>query len=215
MLEQVFKNHNDRFTGKWSHYFDVYDRHLGRFIGKKFNLLEIGISNGGSLQVWKKYFGDQVNIVGIDIDQRSMFREDQITTLCGDQSDPGFLNYVAQLHGPFDVIIDDGSHIQRDVMQSFGHLYHTLNNNGVYVIEDCHTAYRKEYLGGVTSPFNIFTLLSRAVHDVNLQWMSEPFTPTLNDLKSLCFYDSMAVIEKQVHLKRQPIFSGVKKVINE
>ena len=212
-LKQVFDNQTDKFTRKWEHYFEVYDRYLQRFVGKEFTLLEIGISNGGSLQMWKKYFGDKVKIAGIDIEPVTMFTESQIKTFCGKQADPNFLNKVLQEIGNPDVIIDDGSHDQSDVLTSMSMLFPILNENGVYIVEDTHTAYWQAWQGGINSPMNSVSVISRCAHDVNLQHIKEPYTPALLDLKSLSFYDSMIVLEKEKHTTRKPVEAGVNRVI--
>lgn len=208
-LKTIFDNHTGKFSGKWGHYFDVYDRYLSRFIGKEFTLLEIGVSQGGSLQIWKKYFGDKVKIVGIDIDPQTMYSEPQIQTFCGSQGDPAFLQKVIQQIGRPDVIIDDGSHVQQDVLNSVSLLYPQLNEGGVYVIEDTHTAYWSDWQGGINSPLNCVSVISRTAHDVSLQHIKEPHAPVLLDLKSLSFYDSMIVLEKEKHTKKQPCYAGV------
>ncbi len=211
-LQDVFNNHTDRFSGKWTHYFDVYDRYLQHLIGQEFTLLEIGVSQGGSLQIWKKYFGSKVKIVGIDIDQNSMFTEDQITTFCGSQTNNNFLQHVlSQITTPT-VIIDDGSHVQFDVLTTFNYLYPELACPGFYIIEDVHTAYWLEYQGGINSPFNAVTVASRMVHDVNQQWIKQPYQTTLKDIKSIAFYDSMIVFEKDQLIKPTPAYT-VKKDI--
>ncbi len=211
-LQTIFEQHNDKFTGKWKHYFDVYERYLERFVGQEFTLLEIGTSNGGSLQVWKKYFGDNVRIVGVDIDPRTLYEEPQIETYCGNQSDGNFWMNVLNRIGQPDVIIDDGSHDQLDVLNSFSILFPQLKNNGVYVIEDIHTAYNNQFSGGITSPLNFVSIAGRFVHDVNLVWMNEPYAPVVKDLKSVSFYDSMVVMEKETTYKKEPCYSGIHKV---
>src|SRR2546423_1377401 len=54
---------------KWMHYFDIYHRHFKKFIGRDVNVLEIGIYSGGSLQMWKEYFGEKAHIYGVDIEE--------------------------------------------------------------------------------------------------------------------------------------------------
>lgn len=211
-LKTIFDNHTDKFCGKWTHYFDAYERHLGRFVGQEFTLFEIGIANGGSLQIWKKYFGPKVRIVGIDIDPRTIYQEEQIQTFCGSQSDFNFLIDVVSKTGTPDVIIDDGSHDQLDVLNSYSILYPKLNNNGVYIVEDAHTAYSFNHSGGITSPINFITVASKFAHDVNLQWIGTPYTPSVSDLKSISFYDSMVVLEKQQQEKREPCYVGNVKI---
>lgn len=210
-LQSIFDNHTDKFSGKWTNYFEVYDRYLQRYIGKEFTLLEIGVSNGGSLQIWKKYFGPNVKVVGIDIDPRTMYTEDQIQTFCGSQTDPEFLNSVLSKIGKPDVIIDDGSHNQLDVIRTFGMMFQMVADNGVYIVEDTHTSYWRDWNGGITSPFNFVSIASKFTHDVNLQHIKEPYTPVSNDLKSISFYDSMVVMEKG-NSKNQPCHAGSIKI---
>lgn len=211
-LQSIFEQHNDRFSGKWKHYFEIYDRHISRYIGKDVTLLEIGTSNGGSLQVWKKFLGPNSKIVGIDIDVRTSFTEDQIETYIGNQNDPNFLMNVLNRIGRPDIIIDDGSHDQMDVMNSFSILFQHVKDDGVYIIEDLHTAYMQDYHGGITSPLNFVSIASRFAHDVNLQWISQPYQPVVRNLKSMSFYDSMLVLEKEVETKKEPAYAGSKKI---
>lgn len=207
-LSNVFYEHTGRNSGKWKHYFDYYDRHLGRFIGKQFTLLEIGTCYGGSLQIWKKYFGPNVKIIGIDIDPRTKFEESQIYTEVGSQSDPEFLATILNRYGTPDVIIDDGSHIQNDVMSSFINLYPRLNDGGVYVIEDTHTSLWSGYNGGIKNPNNFVEIASRFAMDVNREFAEEHYVTSIPDLKEICFYNSMIFIEKQKTPKAEPCYVG-------
>ncbi len=69
-LEEYFRNNKGRLIHKWNHYFDIYERHFNRFRNKQIVILEIGVSQGGSLQMWKNYFGSSAKIYGIDINPR-------------------------------------------------------------------------------------------------------------------------------------------------
>lgn len=211
-LQTIFDQHDDRFSGKWKHYVEVYQRHLEKYVNQEVTLLEIGTSSGGSLQIWKKFLGPKAKIVGIDIDPRSVFTEDQIETYIGSQADPNFLMNVLNRIGPPDIVIDDGSHDQMDVMNTFSILFEHVKNNGIYVIEDLHTAYQQDYHGGITSPLNFVSIASRFVHDVNLSWINQPYQPVVSNLKSMCFYDSMLVMEKAEPYKKEPYYVGTKKI---
>jgi len=196
-LFEIFKTNDDRPIDKWIHYFEIYERHLEKYRNTSVNVLEIGVQCGGSLQMWKKYFGTNSKIVGIDIDENCKFTEEQINVEIGDQSDTTFLEKILSEYGQFDVIIDDGSHVQSDVLNSFFFLYPTLKRGGTYIIEDTHTAYFKSYQGGISSDKNCISIFSNFVHDVNVDCVREPFNPTLKDLKSLSFYNSVVVFEKE------------------
>jgi cephalosporin hydroxylase len=132
-FEWNFRHHLGRRIDKWQHYFEIYDRHFERFRGKRIRVLEIGIDHGGSLQVWKSYFGQDAQIVGLDIDPRcAAYAEDQISVHIGNQSDVGLLKSL----GKFDIVIDDGSHRLQDQLASFETLW--PQTRSVYLIEDCH-----------------------------------------------------------------------------
>lgn len=196
-FETLFKQHRGRRCSKWQHYFSVYDRHLFHLIGQEFTLLEIGVAQGGSLQLWKKYFGGRVSVVGIDLDPNSYFEEPQIRVFTGDQSDRVFLEGVLAKIGTPTVIIDDGSHIQSHIIKTHRVLYPTLTSNGVYIIEDCHTSYWPRFEGGVNSHLNAVEIFSKSSHDVNEKWYNVSRTPIIGNLDSISFYDSLIVMEKR------------------
>lgn len=195
-FETFFKGHKGRLSSKWQHYFAIYDKHFSHLINQKFTLLEIGVASGGSLQLWKKYFGPNVNVIGIDNNPNSFFEESQIQVFIGDQTDVEFLNSVLNSISEPMIIIDDGSHIQSHIIKSFEILYPNLSTNGIYVIEDCHTAYWPRFEGGVNSHLNVVEIFSKSSHDVNSKWYNSPKTVSIPQLSSISFYDSMIVLEK-------------------
>lgn len=105
------------------------------------SLLELGVWKGASLRMWRCYF-DDANIVGLD---RNPPRRDlegiDVEQVQGDQNDPNLIESVALAYGPFDVIIDDASHISSVTIKSFQQLYPHLRSGGLYVIEDLQTSY--------------------------------------------------------------------------
>jgi len=132
-------------SDKWEHYFDIYDHCLSRFYDKKISFLEIGIQNGGSIEVAQKLFDPKSSLSGLDIDPRcsdiSNILKD-IKIYIGSQVDEQLLNKIATDHNKnFDVIIDDGSHIQSHMIFTFTRMFQFINDGGVYLIEDTHTNY--------------------------------------------------------------------------
>jgi hypothetical protein len=114
---------------------------------EKLNILEIGVLNGESLRVWKDYYFNS-NILGIDITKEcKQYEEERIKIEIGSQIDEVFLNKIIQEYGPFDMILDDGSHINSDVIYSFEHLFGAIKSGGIYVIEDVCTSYWSIYGG--------------------------------------------------------------------
>ena len=102
-----------------SGFIELYDFFLKDFKDKKINILEIGVDNGDSLRVWSEYF-TQASICGIDIVKKD-FTIPRVNILCGDQTDPKFLNSIIKEYKKFDIIIDDGSHISKDIIFTFKH----------------------------------------------------------------------------------------------
>src|ERR1700712_4238567 len=94
-LEHFFSNEKHRLIHKWNHYFEIYDRHLQHLKGQKINILEIGISHGGSLEMWNYYFKGNVNIYAIDINPEcKKFETENVKIFIGSQEDAGFLKSV-------------------------------------------------------------------------------------------------------------------------
>ena len=142
-LTQHFLSHSGSDLNKWHHYFDVYHRWFAPFRGKaNLRVLEIGVSKGGSLRMWRDYFGSTATIVGIDINsdcQRHENPNEQIFVRIGSQDNVSFLKDIVEEFGPFDIIIDDGSHFSPHQITTLKALYvDGLKNEGVYLVEDTH-----------------------------------------------------------------------------
>jgi SAM-dependent methyltransferase len=131
---------------KWSHYFAIYQAVFGPRRAEPLRILEIGVLGGASLRLWKRYFTHPGTlIVGIDILPECIKFDapaDGIRVRIGNQTDARFLKRVVQEFGPFDLIIDDGSHHSSHVIASFNHLYADgLKESGIYFVEDLHASY--------------------------------------------------------------------------
>src|SRR5262245_50926897 len=119
-LAQYFLRNPGRLLYKWNRYFEIYHRHFARFRGKSPVVLEIGVYHGGSLQMWREYFGRGCRIVGIDVDPRcKRFEDDSTTILIGDQGDPAFLADVRKRLPRVDILIDDGGHVMAQQITTF------------------------------------------------------------------------------------------------
>jgi hypothetical protein len=124
-LWSEFLTNRVRVIHKWTHYFPIYENHFKRYVNRPMLFVEIGCSQGGSLQLWKRYLGPLAQIVGIDIlDQCKALEENQIAVRIGDQSDTVFLGNVLTEFGPPDVILDDGSHAMQHVRASLPTFIH-------------------------------------------------------------------------------------------
>jgi hypothetical protein len=220
MIHKLFLNNGGNICNKWIHYLDIYEKHFARFVGKKFTMFEIGVSKGGSVELWRDYFGADVTIVGIDIDPKcKQYEGDQIHIEIGDQSDALFLNSLIEKYGIPDLVIDDGSHVMQDLIMSFTFLYPLLKSGAVYLAEDLHTCYIAEpYNGNGANTFiNMVKIHIDQLSTGNLKIqtasdnkLSELWATT----NSITCYDSIVVYEKRKQGRRFDLNTGSEKLFN-
>lgn len=235
-LEKYFRNNDKRLICKWNHYFDIYECYFKRFRGKEIVLLEIGVEYGGSLQMWKNYFGEKAKIYGIDINTKCKeVEEENIEIFLGSQSDRKFLRKIKELIPPIDILIDDGGHRMTQQIVSFEELFNHVKDDGVYLCEDLHTSYWIEFGGGYKRK-NTFIEYSKnfidylnAFHSKQRALKVNSFTKSVD---SIHYYDSIIVIEKKIKNKpfeektgniffesyishQKPFKSSIKKILSK
>lgn len=199
-LQHYFENNKGRLIHKWQHYFEVYDRHFSRFRDKEINILEIGLYQGGSIQMWKHYFGSKATIYGLDINPAcKALEEENVKIFIGSQSDRPFLQQLIKELPPIDILIDDGGHTMQQQIISFEELFKIVKEDGVYLCEDCHTSYWRDYGGGYKRRGSYIEYAKNFVDYINA-WHSNTKELQVNDFtrtaKSVHFYDSIVVVEK-------------------
>lgn len=185
-----------------------YKAHLKKFKLRKINLLEIGVggyqnphAGGKSLRMWKKYFPFG-KIFSIDIYDKSSLQENRIKIFRGSQVDKDFLDKVTNEIGGIDIIIDDGSHINEHVIETFKLLFPKLNDGGIYVVEDTQTSYWKKYggdsedLNNPKTMMNFFKSLTDALN--NKEFINPNYRQSYFDKKilSMHFYHNLIFIYK-------------------
>ena len=196
-LFSEFLNHQGRVAHKWTQYFPVYERYLERYRNQSIFLLEIGVSHGGSLQLWKKYLGPRALIVGIDVEEPiKAVEENQIHIRIGSQTDTDFLLSVLKEFGTPDVVIDDGSHVMNHVNKTFEFLYPKIHRNGVYIVEDMHTAYWKGFEGGLRKQGTFIENSKRLIDELNGKYWDNADNFIQKHTFGIGFYDSMVVFER-------------------
>ncbi|HPP06685.1 MAG TPA: hypothetical protein PLW88_04900, partial [Syntrophorhabdaceae bacterium] len=132
-LEQYFLQNKGRLIHKWIHYFPIYERHFKQFRNKEINVLEIGVYQGGSLQMWKSYFGEKAKIYGVDINPAcKSLEEENIKIYIGSQEDREFLRFLKKEIPLLHILIDDGGHTMRQQICTFEELYDHVVEDGVY-----------------------------------------------------------------------------------
>lgn len=200
-LEKFAYCDSHRLLFKWLHYYEVYDRHFSKYRNTAPVIMEIGVSKGGSLQMWKKYFGEGVRIIGIDVDERTReFAEEQISIEIGSQEDREFLREMKEKYPRIDILIDDGGHTMNQQIVTFEEMFPHIAYGGTYLCEDLHTSYWKKYGGGYRHP-DSYIEYSKNFIDYIHAWHSEVAELQENrysrSMHSLHYYNSILVIEKE------------------
>lgn len=200
-LEAHFRANKGRVIHKWHHYFDVYDRHFSPYRGKEITVVEFGVSHGGSVQMWKKYFGKKARIVGVDIFPGcATLAEKQIEIHIGDQEDRSFLRDLAAKVGPIDVLIEDGGHTMQQQIATFEEMWPSITDGGVFLCEDLHTSYWPEYGGAYKSPDTFIEYSKNLIDQINA-WHAKPDSGLVVDdytrsIRGMHVYDSIVVLDK-------------------
>lgn len=201
-MRSYFDANRGPLLNKWLHYFDIYDRHFARFRGREIVMVEIGIYHGGSLGMWKSYFGPQATLVGVDINPRALkFADEQVTVVIGDQSNRDFLRSLRERYPRIDVLLDDGGHSMEQQIATFEELYDAVAEDGVYMVEDTHTSYWPEYGGGLGADGSFLEYTKRLVDQLNAwhvrEWNDRDKSAFARSAWSLSWYDSIVAIEKR------------------
>ena len=185
-----------------------YNEHFKRFRKKKLVLLEIGVgghedpkAGGASLRMWKKYFPFG-SINAIDIFDKSYLQEKRIKIFKGSQVDEEFLKDVIREIGNPDIIIDDGSHINQHMIDTFTILFPLLKDGGIYVVEDTQTSYWPAFGGDsekLDNPTTILNYLKKTTDCLNYEeFMLRDYKPSYFDRKivSMHFYHNLVFLYK-------------------
>jgi len=156
-LKNLYKEHRGKVSDRWSLYLSEYNRLFREYKRKPINLLEIGVQNGGSLEIWSTFFPDARRLVGCDInpDCGSLtFDDPRIAVLIGDADTDDIRERILALASTFDVIIDDGSHRSSDIARTFARYFPYLSDGGIFIVEDLHCSYWQEFEGGLFHPLS-------------------------------------------------------------
>lgn len=185
-----------------------YMTHFKKFKCKKVKLFEIGVGGyenpywgGESLRMWRRYFPFG-KIFSIDIYDKSIHQEKRIKIFKGSQVDKAFLDSVFNEIGEMDLIVDDGSHLNEHVIESFKILFPKLKDGGIYVVEDTQTSYWEDHGGDSNDLNNPKTMMSffKGLADSlnNQEFILPGYQQSYFDKKivSMHFYHNMIFIYK-------------------
>lgn len=210
---EIFNNHEGNLVHKWDHYFEVYDRHFEKYVGKEVVFLEIGVSQGGSIQLWQKFFGPGLRYYGIDINPLcKQFEEENVKIFIGSQEDVEFLTKIKNEIPDLDILFDDGGHTMRQQIVTFETLYNKIKDGGIYLCEDNHTSYWYNFDGGMKRKGTFIDYVKNLI-DVMHLWYAGKNTyiknyPLKEKMYAIHIYDSIVIIEKNKITKPQDVKKG-------
>ena len=215
-LHKLLLEHEGKVTDKWSSYVDRYQA-LADSLHCASSVLEIGVQNGGSLEIWSRLFPEADVIIGCDIDVRCgllTFDDPRIRVVCGDATSLSTRESIQSLCANFDLIIDDGSHKSEDIIGTFEMYFGLLRPGGYYVVEDLACSYWESHGGGLHNPDAAMSFFKKLVDVQNAQhWELElkvlellgtdpdredlaTLEEDLRRIDSISFYNSLCVVGK-------------------
>lgn len=207
-ISSLFFAHTGYQAHKWAHYLPAYDEQFSPFRSgfpqrdgsfRPLRMLEIGVRFGGSLQIWRQYFGPDASIWGIDIDNRCSDLQGDFTVRIGSQADAKFLRTVVEEMGGVDIVLDDGSHVTQHQRASFRTLFPLLSDGGVYAVEDLHTSYWPEFSGGYHRRCSFVEMMKDLIDDMHASYHNRGESLGISATQKvprLTFYDSIVFIAK-------------------
>jgi hypothetical protein len=216
-LNDLAKKYGTDKSSEIHNYCDKYAKYIPFQRYDKLNILEIGILDGKSLLTWKEYFY-RSHILGIDINPDcKKYEESRISVEIGSQADGAFLSKTWQQYGPFDMILDDGSHMNEHVIYSFEHLWGSVKSGGIYIIEDVGTSYWDEWGGGFLRENTSMEYFKKLSDDINFRglqnfntsnvharredWLTNLSNETqpdcITDIESINFLNGIIIITKR------------------
>lgn len=181
---------------KHASYFGVYDDLLTRFRGHPITFVEIGVLNGGSLHMWRRFFGDQARIVGVDLNPGAKrWEADGFEIVIGDQGDPAFWRTFFERVGAVDVMLDDGGHTNRQqVVTTVAALPH-VRDGGVLIVEDVHASYLPEFGNPARHSFMQFAMHAVALIQTRFPALPAPVSDVgrmiRDTVQSVTFHESI------------------------
>lgn len=200
-LQEYFERNTGNCIDKWLHYFEIYDFWFNKYISKPVVILEIGVYQGGSLNMWRNYFGKEAQIFAIDINPLcKQFESKNTKIFIGSQEDRDFLREVKSQIPEVDIVIDDGGHTMNQQIVSFEELYGHVKDGGIYLCEDLHTSYWEVYGGGYKKQGSFIEYSKNFIDSINA-WYARGSKPDVNEFTlntyALHYYPSMLVIQKK------------------
>ncbi len=202
-------NKSPKYSIKWNNYFKVYEEILNKYKNKKIKFVEIGIGDGGSLFMWKSFFKNKIEIIGIDLNPEAKKLEKfGFKIAIGDQADPNFWKSFYKKYGKIDVLLDDGGHKNIQQITTLMESIDFIKPDGMIIIEDTHTSFMKKKGFKNPSKYSVVNFSNLIIENIHRQNPSINKKPNFisRKIESISFYDSMICFnffkkEKKVYSK--------------
>ncbi|OZA47501.1 MULTISPECIES: class I SAM-dependent methyltransferase [unclassified Polaromonas] len=177
---------------KHSAYFQVYEELLSKYRNKPITFVEIGVLNGGSLFMWRHFFGPQARIIGVDFNPLAKrWEKDGFEIHIGSQSDLQFWNSFFNSVGMVDVLLDDGGHTNEQQIVTTHQSIPFIKDGGLLIVEDVHTSYFKDF--GNPSKYSFISYAKLFIDGINARFPGVKVAQKLfrDAVYSVHFYDSI------------------------
>ena len=223
-LRELYAEHKGKVSDKWSLYLTEYDRLFADYRDRPVRLLEIGVQNGGSLEIWAKYFSQASVLIGCDINPECAslsYEDSRIGVIVGDANAPDTCERLFRRSPKFDIIIDDGSHLSSDIVRSFAQYFPSVAEGGLFIAEDLHCSYWSQYQGGLFYPYSSISFFKRLADVISHEHWGTPRgrgdvlrgiltkygcevdPDTLSQVHSIEFINSICVVRKAAAIENE------------
>lgn len=174
---------------KHSTYFDTYDDLFSRYRGKKITFVEVGVAAGGSLFMWRDFFGPKARIIGVDLNpDAKIWEKDGFEIFVGSQSDEEFWQDFIEKVGPVDILLDDGGHTFEQQILTTELLLDNIKDKGMLVVEDTHTSYMS---GFGDKKFSFMSYVNHFIDKINQRFGKFDQSNAERRVWSVQIYESM------------------------
>ena len=192
-----------KLTGKHTSYFPIYDKLFYPYCSLNITFVEVGVMHGGSLYMWREFFGKSARIIGIDNSATAKQFSNDFEIFIGDQADPKFWDSFYQLVGPIDILLDDGGHRNSQQIQTVVSGLPHIRDNGLIVVEDAHTSFMYEF--GNPSKYSFINFASTKARNLTKRhkMVNKPDS-LVSRIHSIEFFDSIVAF----HINEENSKSG-------
>lgn len=193
---------------KHTTYFSVYDKLLIPYQNKKITFVEVGVLHGGSLFMWREFFGSKARIIGVDLNPRAKkWEAEGFEIHIGDQEDPHFWREFISTVGPIDVFLDDGGHTYSQQIVTAECVLDSISDGGILVIEDTHTSLMD---GFGDQKYSLIKYTKLWIDKINSRFSSFNTDQNAAKVWSVEFFESLVAFKinnEASELKSEPIWN--------